>query len=120
MSVYMLGILCIEIYKTINKLNSEFMNNIFNVKENKRLAREQYKFNLKKPEWNQVTVGTKFLKVHRPKFWNSLPFHIKSSENLNIFNFNEKLEWQFVVAVQFAQSKFFIRSIYVDISFVYS
>ena len=27
---------CVEIYKSINKLNPEFMNNIFKVKENKR------------------------------------------------------------------------------------
>ena len=38
--------LCVEIYKTINKLNPEFMNNIFKVKENKKLVREQYKLNL--------------------------------------------------------------------------
>ena len=33
--------LYVEIYKTINKLNPEFMSNIFKVKENKILAREQ-------------------------------------------------------------------------------
>ena len=36
MNVYRLRILCVEIYKAINKLNPEFMNNIFKVKENKR------------------------------------------------------------------------------------
>ena len=36
MSVNRLINLCVEIYKTINKLNSKFMNNIFKVKENKR------------------------------------------------------------------------------------
>ena len=41
MSVYKLRILCVEIYKTINKLNPEIMNNIFKVKENTRLEREQ-------------------------------------------------------------------------------
>ena len=57
------------------------MNNIFKVKENKRLVKEQYKLNLETPEWNQVTFGVKSLKVHGPKVWNSLPFHIKTSEN---------------------------------------
>ena len=42
--------LCVEIYKTINKLNPEFMSNIFKVKENKILAREQCKLNLKTPK----------------------------------------------------------------------
>ena len=80
MSVNTLRNLCVEIYKTINKLNPEFMNNIFKVKENKRLIREQYKLNLETPEWNQVTFGGKTLKVYGP-VWNSLPFQIKTSEN---------------------------------------
>ena len=61
------------------------MSNTFKLKQNKRLVREQYKLNLKTPEWNQVTFGVKRLKVHRPKIWSSLPFHIKSSENLIVF-----------------------------------
>ena len=72
MSVNRLRNLCVEIYKTINQLNPEFMNIIFNVKENKTLVREQYK--LKAPEMNQVTCGAKSLKVYEPKVWNSLPF----------------------------------------------
>ena len=66
MSVNRLRNLCVEIYKAINKLNSEFMNNIFKVKENKRLVREQYKLNLETPECNQVTFGAKSLKVYGP------------------------------------------------------
>ena len=77
--------LCFEIYETISKLNPEFMNNIFKIKENERLVREQYKLNIETSEWNQVTSEAKSSKVHRPKIWNSLPFHIKSSENLIIF-----------------------------------
>ena len=85
MSVNGLRNLCIEIYKTINKLNPEFLNNIFEVKENKRLVSEQYKLNLETSKWNQVTFGAKSLKVYRPKVWNNLSFHIKTSENLNQF-----------------------------------
>ena len=76
--------LCVEIYKTINKLSPEFMNNIFKVKENERLVREQYKLNFETPEWNQVTFGAKSLKVYGSKIWSSLLFHIKTSENLNL------------------------------------
>ena len=61
------------------------MNNIFKVKENKRVVREQYKLNLKTPEWNQVTFGAKSLKVYGSNVWNSLPSHIKTSENLILF-----------------------------------
>ena len=82
MSVNRLRKLCVEIHKTLNKLNPEFMNNIFKVKEKKRLVREQYKLNFEIPEWNQVTIGTKSLKVYGSKVCNSLHFHIKTSENL--------------------------------------
>ena len=70
------------IYKIINKLNPEFMNNIYKVKENKRKVREQYKLNLETREENQVTFGAKILKVYGLKVWNNLPFHIKTYENL--------------------------------------
>ena len=82
MNIYRLRNLCIEIYKTINKLNPEFMNNIFKVKENKRVVREQCKLNLETTDWNQVTFGAKSLEVYGSKVWNSLPSHIKTSENL--------------------------------------
>ena len=82
MNVYRLRNLCVEIYKTIKKLNPEFMNDIFKVRGNKRVVREQYKLNLETPEWNQVTFGAKSLKVYGSKVWNSLPSHIKTSENL--------------------------------------
>ena len=85
MNVYRLRNLCVEIYKTIKKLNPEFMNDIFKVRENKRVVREQYKLNLETPEWKQVTFGAKSLKVYGSKVWNSLPSHIKTSENLTKF-----------------------------------
>ena len=65
MSVHRLRNLCVEIYKTINKLNPEFMDNIFKVKKKKkRLAREQYKLNLETTEQNQATFGAKSLEVY--------------------------------------------------------
>ena len=104
MNVYRLRNLCVEIYKTINKLNPEFMNNIFKVKENKTVVGEQYKLNLETPEWNQVTFGAKSLKVYGSKVWNSLPSHIKTSENL--------IGMATRVVAQFTQSKLFISFIF--------
>ena len=60
MSVNTLRNLCVEIYKTINKLNPEFMNNIFKVKENTRLVREQYKLNLETLNGTRLLLGQKF------------------------------------------------------------
>ena len=70
-------------YKTINKLNTEFMNNNFKVKEHKRLVTEQFKLNLEIPEQNQVIFGAKSLRVYGlVDLEQPSPFHIKSSENL--------------------------------------
>ena len=59
MSVYRLRGLCVEVYKTINNLNPEFMSNTFKVEENKRLVRKQEQLNLKTPEWKQITFDAK-------------------------------------------------------------
>lgn len=72
------------------------MNNIFKVKENNKLIREIFKLNLEIPGWNLITFETKSLNVHGPKISNSLPFHIKSFENLHVFkslmeNWNDNL-----------------------------
>ena len=67
MSVNTLKNLCAEIYKTINKLHPEFMDNILQGKENKRLVSEQYKLNLQTPVRNQITFGAKILKVYGSK-----------------------------------------------------
>ena len=69
MSVNTLKNLYAEIYKTINKLHPEFMDNILQGKENNRLVSEQYKLNLQTPVRNQVTFtfGAKILKVYGPK-----------------------------------------------------
>ena len=112
MNVYRLRNLYVEIYKTINKLNPEFMNNIFKVKENKRVAREQYKLNLETPEWNQVTFGAKSLKVYGSKVWNSLLSHMKTSENLIQFKSLMKIGMAIRAVAQFAQSKLFISFVF--------
>ena len=51
--------LCIEIYKIINNLNSEFMKNLFKVCKINRAQRQQYKLNLEISKSNQVSFGTK-------------------------------------------------------------
>ena len=83
MNVNRLRILCTEIYKTINNLNPEFMRDLFSLRETSRLVRKKYILNLNIPVYNQVTLGSKGLRVFGPKVWNSLSYHMKSSENLN-------------------------------------
>ena len=77
--------LCIEIFKTLNNINPAFMNEIFELRKTNRAVRNQYKLNLEVPIINQVTFGAKSIRYLGPKIWNSLPFHIKSSENYTTF-----------------------------------
>ena len=78
-------LLCIEIYKSINYLNRKFMRDLFSVRETSRLVPEKYMLNSSIPAHNQITFGSKNFRVYGPKVWNSLPYHIKSSENLESF-----------------------------------
>ena len=68
MSLQQIRFLCIEIYKSINSLNPDFMENIFEMKTSNRIVREKYKLNLNIPRTNQVTFGTNSLKSYGPKF----------------------------------------------------
>ena len=77
--------LCVEIYKTINNLNTSFMKQIFELRETNRNVLEKYRLNLNIPNYNQVTFGKKNLRIFGPKICNSLPYHIKSSKNLETF-----------------------------------
>ena len=76
---------CTEIFKTLNNINLAFVNEIFELKKTNRAVRNQYKLNLEVPIINQVTFGAKSIRYLGPKIWNSLPFHIKSSESLTTF-----------------------------------
>ena len=58
------------------------MRYLFKLRLTKRSVREKYKMNMIIPEFNQVSYGKKSLRTFNPKLWNSLPYHIKSSENL--------------------------------------
>ena len=63
MNVNRLRILCIELYKTNNNFNSEFMRDLFSLRETSRLIREKYMLNLNIPLHNQVTFGSKSFRV---------------------------------------------------------
>ena len=85
MKVNRLRSLYIEIYKSINNINLMYMNEIVKLRETSRVVRSNYELNLDVPAINQVSFGDKSLRYCGPKIWNSLPFHIKSSENLEAF-----------------------------------
>ena len=67
MTIRRLRFLCIEIFKTLNDLNSSFMKDIFQKRDENRVTRQRYKLNLNIPRRNQVTFGTKTLKLYGPR-----------------------------------------------------
>ena len=85
MKVNRLRGLCNEIYKSINNINPTYINAIFKLRKTSRVVRSNYKLNLDVPTINQVSFDDKSLKYYGRKIWNSLSFHIKSSENLETF-----------------------------------
>ena len=84
MSVTRLRYLCMEIYKIINNINPTFMKQIFQLRETKRTVRNQYKLNLIVTKVHQVSYGEKSLRYYGSKIWNSIPFHVKTCENIKI------------------------------------
>ena len=77
--------LWIKLYKTLNRLDPSYMNGIFKLKNTDRTTREKYDLKLEIPKPNQATFGTRSLRSYGPKIWNALPYHIKTSDNLNSF-----------------------------------
>ena len=77
--------LCVEIYKSINSINTSFINEVFRLRVTNRMVRSQYRPDLDIPRVNQVIFGNKSIRSSGPKIWNSLPPHIKSCENLETF-----------------------------------
>ena len=72
---------------------------IFQLRKTNRTARNQSKLNLSVPKVSQVSYGEKRLKYYGPKIWNSLPFHIKASENRKLSKRLLKIEMVVHVAV---------------------
>ena len=84
MEVNRLRYRCIETYKVVNNINSNFMKQIFQLRETNSIAWNQYKLNLSVPKVNQVNCDEKSLRYYGPKIW-TFPIHIKTSENLKTF-----------------------------------
>ena len=89
MNVKRLRPLYVELYKTINKLNLKFMRDIFKLRFTSRPVRQKYKMNMIIPEF-KVSHGKKGLRTFGHKLWSSLPYHVKSSANLESFKRTNK------------------------------
>ena len=62
----------IEIYKTLNTLNPEFMKDLFRHCVTKGIQRGTHKFDLEILKSNQLIFDTRDLHIQGPNVWNSL------------------------------------------------
>ena len=75
--------LCIEIFKTVTKLNPPFMQKIFKLRTSCYSLRSPNDLAHIRP--NQTTFGSNSLMSIGPQIWNNLPNELKSAENLTTF-----------------------------------
>ena len=85
MTIVILRSLCLEIYKTINRLNPAYMTEIFKLSDSKKPVRKQNVLNLNVTRPSQVRYGERSLRLSCPKIWNNLPAHVKSASDLLSF-----------------------------------
>ena len=86
MHVSRLRSFCIEIYKTMKKLNPSFMEQLFQFKSSMNVNRSMRNpYDLKHHRPNQVTFGSNSLRSLGLQVWNSLSNEIKSTEILKTF-----------------------------------
>ena len=64
---------------------SRFHEKKFEMKKNNIVVQDRYNLNLNIPRANQVMFGTNSLNSYGPKIRNTLPFNIKTTENLSAF-----------------------------------
>ena len=75
--------ICIEVNKALNNISPPYTSQLF--KTNKLRHSQRRPLNLFVPRVNQTTFGLKSVRYEGIILWNSLPEHIKTAENLEIF-----------------------------------
>ena len=83
MEIKLMRFLCSEIYKTLNGLNPNYMNEIFVKSCSRYPSRRPH--DLMVPRVNQTKFGLKSIQYEGAKLWKHIPNSIKSAENLEIF-----------------------------------
>ena len=78
----------IEIFKTVNNLNPDFMKNIFT---SKTILEYVHTIMSEVTSHNTMTYGDKSFKILGPKIWNALPTEIKRETSLSKLNEYVKL-----------------------------
>ena len=81
MEIKRLRVLAIEIFKTVNNLNPNYVKDIFTPKLHPKVRPND----IPVKHHNTITCGIKSLKTLGPKTWNNLPENIKSETSYTKF-----------------------------------
>ena len=85
MEVKRMRFLCMEIYKTMNGLNPNYMNEIFVKSSSRHSSRRPHDLMVPRVNQTKFEFGLKSIQYGGAKLWNHLPNSTKSAENLEIF-----------------------------------
>ncbi len=72
-----------EVYKAINGMSPEFLQDLFVIKANVHDLRDNYKMKLYK--FKTMTYGKHSIKYVAVILWNSINVDIKNTDNVNVF-----------------------------------
>lgn len=75
--------ICIEVFKSLNKLNANFMNEMFRKKDTQYDLRDQNI--LIQPKFNKITYGKNTFSYYGSHLWNLLPNNLKLCTSLDDF-----------------------------------
>ena len=81
MEIKRLRTLALEVFKTINNLNPDFMKDIFYLSP----YQTHKKYDIFVRSRNTASFGDKSLRALGPHVWNSLPENIKSTDTISVF-----------------------------------
>ena len=90
LSRYRLRFLAIEMYKSVNKLNPKFINDMFDWHNTSYNLRDENR--VCQPKFKTYTFGYRSFKYYGAKIWNSLPANLKRYDDFYIFK-KKLTEW---------------------------
>ena len=74
----------IETFKSIKKLNPQFLHDIFTIYDTNHNLRDPLR--LQPPKVNSTTYGLNSYKYEASRLWNNLPSSFKNIHDLNVFS----------------------------------
>ena len=86
LAMHRLKLLAIEVFKSVKKLNPEYVNDLFNVRDIEYDLRDSSK--LLQQKFRTIKFGFKSFSYYGSKLWNHIPSEIENTDDLRLFKHN--------------------------------